>query len=345
MNKSLLRGLILTAFIATLFFVNLAASQDAAQTTEAAASATETAVETTRTAAKKPLFNLEKTDPPQSLGEMATDQVETVKNLASILIEFFVKYSFQVLGGIIVLVLGWFIGGFISRRLMGFFEGKNFDVTVSKFIAQCVKLMVMIFAVMVALGKFGIEIAPLIAGLSVAGFGLSFALQGPLSNYAAGVSLIFTKPFKVGDIVEVAGRTGEVLEIKLPRTELRTVDGVLIMIPNNDIVGEIIHNCSQFKRVDIGVGVAYDADVDKAIQIIRDIIKNDSRINEGAKAQIGIKGFGDSSIDLEARVWCQQEDYYQVLYEVNRKIFAGFNENGIVIPFPQRDVHMIKSEV
>ena len=342
MNKTILRGLILGVFVATIFFLNLAASQDAGQTGEVVEAAT---AETAEAATKKPLFNLDKTAPPQSLGEMATDQVETVKKLATLIIEFFVKYSFQVLGGIIVLVLGWFIGGFISRRLLLFFDGKKFDVTVSKFIAQCVKLMVMVFAVIVALGKFGIEIAPLIAGLSVAGFGLSFALQGPLSNYAAGVSLIFTKPFKVGDIVEVAGRTGEVLEIKLPRTELRTVDGVLIMIPNNDIVGEIIHNCSEFKRVDIEVGVAYSCDVDKAIQIIRDIIKADQRINQGAKAQIGIQGFGDSSVDLQARVWCPQDQYYQVLYEVNKKIFDAFNQNGIVIPFPQRDVHVIKNEV
>ncbi|MCA9402996.1 MAG: mechanosensitive ion channel [Candidatus Omnitrophica bacterium] len=345
MNKTILRGLILGAFVATIFFANLAASQDASQTGEAVQSTTAAAAETAEAAAKKPLFNLDKTAPPQSLEEMATDQVETVKKLATLLIEFFVKYSFQVLGGIIVLVLGWCIGGFISRRLLLFFQGKKFDVTVSKFIAQCVKLMVMVFAVIVAMGKFGIEIAPLIAGLSVAGFGLSFALQGPLSNYAAGVSLIFTKPFKVGDIVEVAGRTGEVLEIKLPRTELRTVDGVLIMIPNNDIVGEIIHNCSEFKRVDIEVGVAYSSDVDKAIQIIRDIIKADQRINQGAKAQIGIQGFGDSSVDLQARVWCAQDQYYQVLYEVNKKIFDAFNQNGIVIPFPQRDVHVIKNEV
>ena len=342
MKKVIVNGLILIAFLVTFFFANYASSQNPE---EAADTATETVAETTTEATKSPLLRFNENEPPQSIGAMATEQVETVKELANIIIEFFVKYSFQVLGGIIVLILGWFIGGFIARRLLRFFESKKLDITVSKFIAQCVKLMVMVFAVIVALGKFGIEIAPLIAGLSVAGFGLSFALQGPLANYAAGVSLIFTKPFKVGDIVEVAGRTGEVLEIKLPRTELRTVDGVLIMIPNNHIVGEIIHNCSKFKRVDIEVGVAYDANVDQAIAIVQDVIKNDSRINEGSKASVGIKGFGDSSVDLQARVWCPQEHYYQVLYEINKKIFDAFNQNGIVIPFPQRDVHVIKGEV
>lgn len=292
-----------------------------------------------------PIIKFKEVEPPQSLGEVAVEQVATFKKLIDIIIEFFVKYSFQVMGGLIVLALGWFIGGFIAKKLLDFFIKKQFDVTVSKFAAQCVKLMVMIFAVIVALGKFGIEIAPLIAGLSVAGFGLSFALQGPLGNYAAGVSLIFTKPFKVGDIVEVAGRTGEVLEIKLPRTELRTVDGEFIMIPNSHIVGEIIHNCSSFKRIDINVGVSYKTDVQKAINIIKEIIKSDERINQAVKISVGIKSFGDSSVDLHGRVWCRQEVYWDVLFDLNKKIFDTFNQSGIVIPFPQRDVHLIKDDV
>lgn len=331
MKKKFLNVLIFVSFTVTLFFSSLAAGQ----------APQPPAAETV----KQPIIQIKEVPPPpQSLGEVAEEQVQTFKKLIDIIVEFFVKYSFQVMGGLIVLALGWFIGGFIAKKLLIFFQKKQFDITVSKFIAQCVKLMVMVFAVIVALGKFGIEIAPLIAGLSVAGFGISFALQGPLANYAAGVSLIFTKPFKVGDIVEVAGRTGEVLEIKLPRTEIRTVDGELIMIPNNHIVGEIIHNCSSFKRIDINVGVAYHADVQKAINIVKEIIRNEKRINEGGKASVGIKSFGDSSVDLHGRVWCPQNVYWEVLFDVNKKIFDTFNQNGIVIPFPQRDVHLIKNE-
>ncbi len=291
---------------------------------------------------KESIIQMKKVDPPQSLEEVAVQQVETAKKLIDTVIEFFVKYSFQVIGGFIVLLLGYFIGGFISRKLFQFCQKKNFDVTVSKFIADCIKLLIILFAVIVALGKFGIEVAPLIAALSVAGFGLSFALQGPLANYAAGLSLIFAKPFKVGDIIEVADRTGEVLEIKLPRTEIRTVDGVKVLIPNSSIVGEIIHNCSKFKRVDLDVGVAYDADVDRAIELVRETIKSDKRVESSKEPCIGIKGFGDSSVDIHARFWCRQTEYWSVFYDLNKRIFDAFKQNNIEIPFPQRDVHLFK---
>src|SRR3989339_1123086 len=161
----------------------------------------------------------------KSIKQVASDQVETARGLFDVIVEIIVKYGFQVLGGIIVLVVGWLVAGYIEKIVNKMLQSKNLDVTVSKFIVGAVKLLVMAFAVIVALGKFGIEIAPLIAGISVAGFGLSFALQGPLSNYAAGASLIFTKPFKVGDIIQVIGVEGEVEDLTLPRTVLRPVDG------------------------------------------------------------------------------------------------------------------------
>ena len=203
----------------------------------------------------------------KSVKEVTTEHWDTARNLLDMIIEFFVKYSFQVLGGIIVLVIGWFVARYVANFVNNLLEKKKIDVTVAKFIVGTVKVLIMAFAFMVALGKFGIEIAPLIAGVSVAGFGLSFALQGPLSNYASGATLIFTKPFKVGDIIEVVGVTGEVRNIKLPRTELKTVDGEIVVIPNKHIVGEIIHNYSDSKRLDINVGVSYKSDIQKVINI------------------------------------------------------------------------------
>jgi len=200
----------------------------------------------------------------------------------------------------------------------------------------------MAFAVIVALGKFGIEIAPLIAGISVAGFGLSFALQGPLSNYASGATLIFTKPFKVGDIVEVCGVEGQVIDMKLPRTELKTLDGELIVIPNKHIIGEIILNCSDSKRIDITVGVSYNSDIDKVIAVVSKIINDEARIVKTKTPKIGISEFADSSINIYARAWCKQDEYYDVKFAVNKKIFDEFNKNGIEIPFPQRVVHNVK---
>jgi len=277
-----------------------------------------------------------------NLKDVTTEQIETAKKLVDMIMEFFVKYSFQVLGGIIVIVIGLIIASYIAKLVGKLLEKKKVDVTVTKFIVGTVKLMIMTFAVIVAIGKFGIDIAPLIAGVSVAGFGLSFAMQGPLSNYAAGATLIFTKPFKVGDIIEVAGVMGEVLDMKLPRTELKEVDGNTVIIPNKHIIGEIIQNFSEHKLLDVKVGVSYSADVNKAIDIVKGVIAREDRI---AKApHVGISGFGDSSVDIYARVFCKQDDYWAVMFEVNKDIFDAFKEKGIEIPFPQRDVHIIEKK-
>jgi small conductance mechanosensitive channel len=279
-----------------------------------------------------------------TMGGVAVGHVDTARNLISFILEFVVKYFFQALGGIIVLVCGWYVAKVVCNFAAKFLRKQQVDVTVSKFIVGAVKLLIVSFAVIVALGKFGIEIAPLIAGISVVGFGTSFALQGPLSNYAAGASLIFTKPFKVGEIVEVAGEMGEVVDIKLPRTELKTVDGYTIVIPNKHIVGEIIHNYSSAKRLDVNVGVSYRADIDQAINVVRDIVLADERIVKDTTPKVGISEFADSSVNIYARVWCKQDHYWDVRFAVNRRIYEEFKRRGIEIPFPRRDVHIFQQK-
>jgi len=277
-----------------------------------------------------------------NLQKVATEQFDTARRLLDVIMEFAVKYSFQVIGGVIVLILGWLFAGFLCRFVKNFFDKKEVDVTVTKFVVAGVKITIMAFAGIVALGKFGIEIAPLIAGISVIGFGASFALQGPLSNFAAGVTLIFTKPFKVGDIIEVAGVNGEVLDLKLPRTEIKTVDGNLVVVPNKHIIGEIIHNYTQFKRVDISVGVSYSANVKEAIEVVKKTIVANEKVYKSKEPKVGIQEFGDSSVNIYARLWCKQDDYWEVLFGINQSIFDVFKKKGIEIPFPQRDVHMVK---
>jgi small conductance mechanosensitive channel len=214
------------------------------------------------------------------------------------------------------------------------------DVTVAKFIASAVKLLVMVFALIAALGKFGIDVAPLIAGISVAGLGVSFALQGPLSNYASGITLIFTKPFKVGDIIEVVGVSGEVLDIKLARTDLKSLDGTMYIIPNKHIIGEIIHNCSDVKELDLNIGIGYKTDVTTAIQLMKNLIKEDKRVMR--EPNLGISSFGESSININARVWCKVNDYWNVMFDLNKQIFEAFKQNGIEIPYPQREIRIYK---
>ena len=271
---------------------------------------------------------------------MASEPAGILRKVTDLLVEFFVNYSFRVLGGVIVLIIGWIIANFVANFVARLCEKQHVDVTVIKFVSSTAKFIAFGFALLIALGKFGVEIAPFIAGLSVVGFGTSFALQGPLSNYAAGASLIFTKPFRVGDIISVLNVMGEVEDMTLGRTLLKTVDGTHIVIPNKHIIGEIIHNDTEFKKAEIKVGVGYDTDVKKAIAVIERIIEQDSRISKKIKPKVGIIEFGDSSINLFTRIWCKQSDYWDVLFGFNMKLYERFKSENIVIPFPQRDVHI-----
>lgn len=268
------------------------------------------------------------------------EEIGTAKKVADLLVEFSVKYSFQALGGIVVVILGFFLARVIAGLAEKAMLKKNVDVTVTKFMVSIIKMTVIVFAALIALGKFGITIAPFIAGLSVIGFGASFAVQGPLSNYAAGATLIFTKPFKVGDIVEVSDAMGEVTDVTLARTQMKTLDGTIIFVPNKSVIGETIHNYGEYKKLDVNVGVSYGADVEKAIRVIKDVVAGESRISPAPEPKIGISAFADSSVNIYARLWCKPEDYLDSMFDVNNKIFARFKEEKIEIPFPQRDVHL-----
>jgi len=277
-------------------------------------------------------------------GILFAEEISTAKKLIDMIIEFIVKYSFQVLGGIVILIVGVIVSKLVEKFLDNFLERHKVDVTVSKFLVAIVKLIIIVFAGLIALGSFGVTIAPFIAGLSVIGFGTSFALQGPLSNYAAGATLIFTKPFKVGDIIEVTGVMGEVQDMTLARTEVKTVDGTKIVIPNKQIIGEIIHNFSEYKKLDITVGVSYDTHMEKALNIVRGIVKRDGRISSNPEPKVGISEFADSSINIYLRLWCKQVDYWDVMFDINKAIYDLFAKNEINIPFPQRDVHIIPKD-
>jgi small conductance mechanosensitive channel len=273
---------------------------------------------------------------------LTRESVSTIRKILDWIIEAIVKYSFQVLGGIVVLVIGWIIANFVSKFVADFLKKKKIDVTVAKYVVSVSKMVIMLFALIAALSKFGIEIAPFIAGLSVVGLGASLAMQGPISNYAAGAILIFTKPFKVGDLIEVINIAGEVEDMTLPRTILKTVDGDTIVVPNKHIIGEIIHNSSDFKRVDFTVGVSYDSDVDLAVRVIKETIKKDPRVNQAREPKVGITEFAGSSINIFVRLWCKQTEFYDVKFAVNRNILQALRANKIVLPFPQHDVRIIE---
>ena len=269
------------------------------------------------------------------------EEIQTVQKLIDIVIDFFVNYSFQVVGAILVLVIGVLVARAVSSSLLKLFEKKEFDVTLSKFIAAAVKGIILGFAFIVAIGKFGITIAPFIAALAAMAFGASFAIQGPLANYGAGLVIILTRPFVVGNTIKVSDVSGIVDEVKLGATILTDEDGVKITIPNKHIVGEIIHNSEEKKIVEEMVGISYDSDPEKAIEIIKEALEAFQEISKEPPPQIGIQEFGDSSINIGLRYWIPTDKYFKILYQVNLSVYKHLKAKSIEIPFPQRDVHIV----
>ena len=269
------------------------------------------------------------------------EEIKTLQKLINIVIDFFVNYSFQVVGAILVLIIGVLVARAVSSFFLKLFEKKEFDITLSKFIAATVKGIILGFAFIVAIGKFGITIAPFIAALAAMAFGASFAIQGPLANYGAGLVIILTRPFVVGNTIKVSNVSGIVDEVKLGATILTDEDGVKITIPNKHIVGEIIHNSEERRIVEEMVGISYDSDPEKAIQIIKEALEAFQEISKEPPPQVGIQEFGDSSINIGLRYWIPTNKYFKTLYQVNLSVYKHLKAKNIEIPFPQRDVHIV----
>jgi len=269
------------------------------------------------------------------------DEIKTAQKLVNIIIDFFANYSFQVIGAILILVIGFLVARSVASFLLKLFERKDLDVTLTKFTAATVKGIIIGFAIIIALGKFGITIAPFIAALAAMAFGASFAIQGPLANYGAGLVIILTRPFVVGNTITVSGVNGVVDEVNLGATILTDEDGVKITIPNKHIVGEILHNSGEKRIVEEIVGISYDSDPDKAIQIIKEALNEFQEISKEPPPQVGIQKFGDSSIEIGLRYWIPTQKYFKTLYQVNLAIYKQLKAKDIEIPFPQRDVHIV----
>jgi len=269
------------------------------------------------------------------------ESVTTIQKVINTLVEFFINYSFQVVGALIILAVGYFIANWTANLLFKVFEKKKLDITLSKFIIALVRIAILAFAILIALGKFGITIAPFVAALGALTFGASFAIQGPLSNYGAGLTIIMTRPFVVGNTITVAGMSGVVQEVKLACTILTNEDGIKITIPNKHIVGEILQNSQNNKVVEGVIGIHYDNDPEVAIRIVREILAKYKEVVQDPQPQIGIQEFADSAVNIGFRYWVPTVKYFQISYAVNLAVYKALTTAGIKIPYPQRDVHIV----
>jgi small conductance mechanosensitive channel len=276
------------------------------------------------------------------MGDDVGQQLELVTQIYQTLVDFLVGYSFQILGAIIVVIAGFVVGRWVSSALLKLQERRNVDVTLRQFIASTVRLIVIVMFLIVALSQLGISITPLIAAIGGLAVGASFAIQGPVSNYGAGLVIILTRMFKVGDTVSLLECSGIVEEISLATTILRAEDGEQIVIPNKHVVGEVHRNSFANRIVEGQVGIAYSADPEQAIQVISDTVLQLEGVAHDPKPQIGIAAFGDSSINIDYRVWIPTDRYFELLHGLNLSIYRALQTNNISIPFPQREVTLLK---
>ncbi|MFW9619331.1 MAG: mechanosensitive ion channel family protein [Sulfurospirillum sp.] len=272
-------------------------------------------------------------------------ELQTLQKFYNIVIEFLTNYSFQLLGALIIVIIGWFAAKYAYTLLMRLFESHHFDSTLSKFIANVVKILIFAAMIVIALGKIGISIAPFVAAIGAVSLTAGLALQGSVSNYAAGVLLIISRPFKVGDTLSVAGVYGVVEEIKLSYTVLRNEDEELITVPNKQMIGDVLVNSFDVRVVESSIGVSYEQDPAKAISLIKEVLSGFKDVSKEHKPVVGIAKFGDSSIEVGLRYWVPTKSFFKTQYEVNLALYKVLHENHVTIPYPQREVRILGENV
>jgi small conductance mechanosensitive channel len=276
------------------------------------------------------------------------EEIDQLQNIADRIFEFFLNYSPQIIGGILILVLGMIVGNMLARVVTKVCKKRNIDVTLTGFFSGTTKLIVVIMFMVVALNKLGVEIAPFVALLGATALGLSLAVQGPISNYGAGIVLIITRPFNVDDTLMILDErgpiTGLVRCIHLGFTELETENGEMVTIPNRRVLGEILTNSYKLRVVEGVVGIEYDGSPEQAISVIEKVLRETDGVDPEKEPEVGIESFADSSVNIGYRFWVASEHYHKVLYKANLVVFNALKENNISIPFPQRDVRIYKED-
>lgn len=283
-----------------------------------------------------------KTLDPASLLKNEIDQVGRIYN---IIVEFFTNYSFQLIGAVIILIIGFMFAGKIASLVLKLCEKHKLDVTLSRFLANASKMVIVVMIGIIALGKLGISVTPFIAAIGAVSLGAGLALQGLLSNYAAGFNIIIIRPFVVGDTIAVQGVRGLVKEVLLAYTILTDEDGVEITIPNKHIVGEVLHNSKHDSLLELTVGIDYSENPLEVVAMLEDAIGKLDIVSKARKPLIGIDAFADSSINIAVRLWTPTENLYSAKYKAYKEIYLTLDNANIKIPFPQRDIHLIKDLV
>lgn len=270
----------------------------------------------------------------------ATEQISQLKEKG---IEFLYQRGPNLLGAIIILVAGFMVARFLGGILGKWLERRHLEPPVRMLLVRLLWLVVMALFVMVALGTLGIAVGPLIALMSVAGVGVGLAMQGVLSNLVAGLLIIFTKPFRVGEYIEIIGCSGQVSVIDMFTTVLVHPDRSRIVIPNRKIVGEVLHNYGTIRQHDIRVGVAYNTNLPAAIALINELLAQNSKILKDVPPVVVVGAFGDSAIEILVKPWSPVGEFGNAAAEIKLAIVDAFRSRNVEIPFPQREIRVLQN--
>ena len=281
------------------------------------------------------------------MDELELDQLDVTKiDFAALLDTYVIPWGINIAFAVIIFIVGKFLVNVITNLVKKLMGKAHVDSILVNFIGSIIKTVLLLFVVIAALDKLGVNTTSLIALIGAAGLAIGLALQGSLQNLASGVMLIIFRPFTAGDFVEAGGTMGVVEEIGIFTTKMRTGDNKEVIVPNGALFGGIITNYSKrdTRRVDMVFGIGYGDDIRKAKDVITNIIETDERILKDPAPLIAVGELADSSVNFNVRPWVNSADYWGVYYDLNEKIKMAFDDNGISIPFPQMDVHLEKSE-
>jgi len=252
------------------------------------------------------------------------------------------SYAVNIVAAIAIIIVGMLIARIISNGVNRLLLARHIDATVADFLSALVRYGVIAFTLIAALGRVGVQTASVIAVLGAAGLAVGLALQGSLSNLAAGVLLVTFRPFRTGEFVDLGGVMGTVLHVQIFSTTLRTGDGKIVVVPNGKIIAGNIVNFSRepVRRNEFVIGVAYDADVDQVIALLREVVDADPRVLQDRGVQIGLNELAASSLNFVVRCWSNSGDLQDVYWDLMKNFKRTLDAHGIGIPYPQMDVHL-----
>ncbi|MDD1782903.1 small-conductance mechanosensitive channel MscS [Enterovibrio sp. ZSDZ35] len=260
--------------------------------------------------------------------------------------ELLLQYAVNIIAAILILIIGNWVVKAIANGIAGMMRKKQLDEAVVSFVHTFVRYLLFVIVIIAALGRLGVQTASVVAVIGAAGLAVGLALQGSLSNFAAGVLIVTFRPFKSGDYVEAGGVSGSVDSIQIFSTVLTTPDNKMVVVPNGAIISNPITNYSKHdtRRIDYVIGVSYSADLHKTKEVLARVLSEESRLLSTPEPTIGVVELADSSVNLVVRPWVRTSDYWGVYFDLLQAIKEELDKEGIEIPFPQMDVHMPKND-